>query len=286
MSIRPARHLAGDMTQQRQPSCSQAQIAALARHALELSGIRLSDRNDGFFQRRLPALLEESGYGSPALYIAALATEERLRRDFVEALTVHTTSFFREERQYHWLADQGLPALARDRSTIALWSAAASTGEEGWSALMVADRTRSKAAHPFRARLIGTDISRKVVARARRAIYRDEELNGLSRETRHRYFMTSRTGDGRVRIVPELRALADWREGNLATGDGLSGMQADIAFLRNVLIYFPETVQARVIDRVVARIRPGGYLLTGHSETGFAHPDLTVVEPSIYRKGG
>lgn len=265
-------------------SPSAGQSATLARFALEFAGIRLGGQNDGFFKRRLPALLEQSGFSSLGLYLSALATEEPLRKGFVEALTIHTTSFFRERRQYEWLAESGLPELAATRSSLVFWSAAASTGQEGWTALIVADQVRRQTTRSFRSSLIGTDLSTRVVAEAKRAVYHEDELSSVPEDLVRRHFMTARNGDGRVRITPELRALADWRQGNLSTGEGLAGIQSDVAFLRNVLIYFPEDVQSKVINRVVSKIKPGGYLLTGHSETGFSHPDLTVISPSIYKK--
>ncbi|WP_050930088.1 CheR family methyltransferase [Aestuariivita boseongensis] len=285
MTALPKEHVLTDLSEPARLNCGPAQVSALARYALDFTGIRLTDRNEGFFKRRLPTLLARSGYSSLGLYIAALGTEESLRRDFVEALTVHTTSFFRDKRQYDWLQAEGLPRLTRERSTITFWSAAASSGQEGWTALMVADQVRRNINTPFRAKLIATDLSRKVVDLAKRAIYDADEVNGIPQDTVRRYFMHSKSGDGRLRIVPELRAAAEWRPGNLVTGDGLTGIQADVAFLRNVLIYFPDDVKTQVINRVVGRIKPGGYLLTGHSETGFSHRDLKVIEPSIYIKG-
>ena len=97
--------------------------------------------------------------------------------------------------------------------------------------------------------------------------------------------MTSKKGDGRHRIVPDLRERASWRIGNLTTGEGLEGISADVIFLRNVLIYFDEENRKKVIENVYRRLRPGGYLLTGHTEAAHARRDgLEVIRPSIYRK--
>lgn len=167
-----------------QPGASE--MAALSRHALELTGIRISQRNEGFLNRRLPHLVAQSGYSSLGLYLSALPADTKLCKGFVEALTIHTTSFFRKARQYEWLASDGLPELANARSALVLWSAAASTGQEGWSALFVADQVRRRCPGLFRAKLIGTDLSTKVIGEARRAVYSEAEVQGLPKDVLQR----------------------------------------------------------------------------------------------------
>lgn len=259
-------------------------IEAIAQIARKVAGIRLSPENIGFMTRRLPQVIAASGEKTVTDYIKKLSQDPSTVVNFIEALTVHTTSFFREDRQYRWLAETGLPQLSSVRGTLVLWSAACSTGQEGWSAMMVCDHFRKNILRPLHVKLIGTDISPKVVQAAQKAVYRPEDIEGVPAAYINSYFLHSRSQDGRVRIVPELRNLAEWRVGNLSTGEGLTGIKADVAFLRNVLIYFAADMQAQVINRVTRHLRPGGYLLTGHSETGLQHPELVPIEPSIYQR--
>ncbi|MEL6211627.1 MAG: CheR family methyltransferase, partial [Pseudomonadota bacterium] len=100
-----------------------------------------------------------------------------------------------------------------------------------------------------------------------------------------RWFMTSRSGDGRLRVVPELRQLATWRRASLTDSGSLDGIEADLVFLRNVLIYFSADTRRLVLRNILDRLRPGGILFTGHTETGAARDDrLVAIAPSIYRK--
>ena len=97
--------------------------------------------------------------------------------------------------------------------------------------------------------------------------------------------LSSKTDSDKFRIVPELRDRTDWRTGNLTKAQSLNGIDADIAFLRNVLIYFDDETQVAVTRNVLSQLRPGGFLLTGHSETGHIRGlNLTVIKPTIYRK--
>lgn len=266
------------------PQLRPDQLGALAKLARAEAGIRLTPEKIHFLQTRLARRVTASGSADFGAYITLLKHDKSERIRFTEALTVHTTSFFRENHQYRWLHEEGLPELTKRRSEIAFWSAACSTGQEGYTALVVAENYRTTAPNPFRFRLTGTDISNVVVATAKAGIYPATDLETVSATLRQKYFLRARDGSERHRVVPELRKMADWRQANLVTGIGLAGVVADVAFLRNVLIYFDADIQATVIDRVVNNIRPGGYLLSGHSETGIRHRSLTAIQPSIYQK--
>lgn len=213
----------------------------------------------------------------------------------VEALTTHTTSFFREGRQYQWLGATGLPELAAkgvgvERDLI-LWSAACSTGAEIWSAAMMIEEYGRRSFRPLSYRGTGTDISRAILAKAEAAVYTEAEIDGVPQELRRTYLMKSRPGregsDGRpvYRIVPEMRARVAFLQANLVALDTAPRIFADVAFLRNVLIYFDRETQGRIVRGVVSRLRPGGFLFTGHAEALPELPDgLVTVASSIYRK--
>lgn len=266
------------------PQLRQDQIPALAAVAYETAGILLGEGKLGFLQSRLLPRVMACKSGSFRSYIDLLTCDADERQIFVESLTVHTTSFFRDSAQFNWLRSFALPELTKQRANIEFWSAACSTGQEGWTSLMVAESYRRKFGRSFTYQMIGTDISTTVLKHASRAVYLQDDVDGVDREYRNAYFLQARNRDGRYRISPSLRNNAQWRHGNLVTGDGFAGISADVAFLRNVLIYFDSQTQKEVVNRVVNGIRPGGYLLTGHSETGFKHPKLIAVQPSIFQK--
>ena len=266
------------------PQLRQDQIPALAAVAFKAAGLQLDDSKLEFLQSRLLPRVLDSQAGSFRRYIDLLVSDDDERQKFVESLTVHTTSFFRDRAQYNWLRTQALPELTQRRVKIEFWSAACSTGQEGWTSLMLAEEYRRSCGRSFTYKMIGTDISGAVLKQASRAVYMQDDVDPIAREFRETYFLRARNRDGRYRISPSLRAAAEWRLGNLATGEGLSGISADVAFLRNVLIYFDSQTQKSVVNRVVDGLRPGGYLLTGHSETGFKHPKLVAVQPSIFQK--
>ncbi|MEM1383004.1 MAG: CheR family methyltransferase [Pseudomonadota bacterium] len=255
------------------------------------AGITLSPEKDGLLRMRLQRRCRELGLPSIESYHRHLVRDtsgEELRQ-FVEAMTIHTTSFFRERGHYTWLVEHGLDKLSTEgagtKRPLVVWSAACSSGQEAYSAAialaLAADRRRD-----LTFRIIGTDISRKVLGKAQAAIYSREEISGLSPEICRRFLLRAKPGrEECYRIVPELREMTTWRQGNLT--DPRRGMDftADVAFIRNVLIYFDEPTVARAIDTVIDRVRLGGVIFAGHSEV-LRDPKgrLTLLAPSIYLK--
>lgn len=268
----------------------EAQI--LVEAVLRLSGISIAATKTDFLEHRINRLLRESGVGTVAEYVDHLrsAPSGPAALRLVEALTTHTTSFFRERAHFDWMASTGLPSVVaggagRDRP-LTIWSAACSTGAELWTAGMVVDtfaRNRS-----LRWDLVGTDVSQKILIKAAEAIFDEEDILPIPDEMRRRYLLRSRSPAGataRYRIAPELRSRARLCWADLLDLPSNMALTADIAFLRNVLIYFEPGDQLRAAAQVARRIRPGGYLLTGHSEgLPSPPPGMVPVSPSIYRK--
>lgn len=267
-----------------------SELALFRRKAAEEAGLAIGEEKSDFLIARLGGEVARLGLPDLASYARHLdrSRDPCVLGAFVEALTTHTTGFFRERAQYDWLAEEGFERLAASGSgrsrPLVIWSAACSSGQELYSAMMLADERRA-AGRLHEVHGIGTDISRPVLRRGRIGLYGGDEIEGIPLELRHRYLLSAREGPERFRIVPELRARCRWARANLTRPGELAAIRADLVFLRNVLIYFDGPTRDRVLRAVVARLPPGGLLLTGHSETVDArHFGLRALRPSIYRK--
>jgi chemotaxis protein methyltransferase CheR len=276
-----------------QPDLSPQLARQLVSRAERISGVKIDAEKTEFVKLRLGRRLQVLGLRDFNAYQTYLSQDSSgtATRHLVEALTTHTTSFFREIRHYDWLENQGLDLMLGERppGPFLIWSAAASLGAELWSAgMLMHDRSRA-GKPPADWRLIGTDISERILKRAQAATYTEDELNGLSDSRAERFLLRSRKPyDHNIRpiyrIIPELRARARFKKANLQDLSLLEPFTADVVFLRNVLIYFEPEAQRRVVEAVIDRIRPGGVLMTGHSETLQANDRLSQVLPTIYRK--
>lgn len=271
------------------------EAALVCRIARDRGGLSISPDKRPLLEQRLLRRLKVTGHENYAGYLSDLqgpGAEGEIQA-MIEALTTHTTSFFREAAQFDWLRQTGLPSriaegAGRERPLV-LWSAACSSGLEMWTAAMVLDQMSATERRPLRWNVIGSDISAAILGRASEAIYTESEIAGLPEDYRRAYLLRSRkprAGGHLYRIIPDLRRKARLYQANLVAQAPALDTRVDVAMLRNVLIYFDDAGRAAAIGNVCAQLHPGGFLLTGHTESlNPVPPDLTQVAPSIYRKG-
>ena len=238
------------------------------RHA----GISLHEGKRAMVYSRLVRRLRELGHDSFERYLNQLESgpaDAPEWQQFVNCLTTNLTAFFREEHHFPLLAAE----LAKRRDDkLRLWCNAASTGEEPYSlAITIAE---ALGPHAHRARLLATDIDTNVLDTAARGVY-DIDARGLDAARRKRWFERG-TGrqEGAMRVKPELRQLIEFRAFNLMQERWAFGEPFDIVFCRNVMIYFDEPTQRRVLERMHRALRPGGLLFAGHSENFTDAKDL------------
>jgi chemotaxis protein methyltransferase CheR len=205
--------------------------------------------------------------------------------EMIDALTTNHTSFFREVRHFEFLRDTILPGLA-GKGAINIWSAACSTGEEPYTiAFSVIDALGPEAYS--RLSITATDISTRVLEKAQRGLYPVASLGALSTEMRRECLMKG-TGKyaGQCMVKPAIKKLIDFQQWNLMHQSSSFG-PFEVIFCRNVMIYFDQETQQNVVDNLVSRLAPGGYLLIGHAESlnGIGHA-LEFICSATYRKPG
>ncbi|MBE7219385.1 MAG: methyltransferase domain-containing protein, partial [Caulobacteraceae bacterium] len=134
--------------------------------------------------------------------------------------------------------------------------------------------------------ILGTDISSEVLKTARMAIYPSAMVDPVPTTLRERYVMVARhAGRQEVRIVPELRRRAQFHQLNLMDHSYPFDRDVDVIFCRNVLIYFDKATQKAVLRRLAGHLRPGGFLILGHSESmaGGADVGLRQVVSTVFQ---
>lgn len=263
-----------------------AEFAKIQRLAYDTFGLDLRTGKETLVSTRLNKQIRELGFRSFDEYyqhVVGDSTGESLIQ-LIDALTTNHTSFFREPAHFDFLRKTILPEVAARGTTIDIWSAACSTGEEPYTIAMCAleDLGASVAG---RARILATDISTRVLKKAEQGIYPADRVDGIPGQQLRKYWLRGE-GDwaGHYRAKKEVRALVEFHRLNLM--DPLPQIGPfPVIFCRNVMIYFDKPTQQRVVQRLAGRLEPGGYLLTGHSEslTGIEH-GLEYVQPAVYRK--
>ena len=245
---------------------------------------------EGRLRRRLRAL-ELQNFDIYCRYLFSGNGLQAELPNLINVVTTNKTDFFREPEHFNLMRSMLVPGLLAARSgthqpLLKVWSAAASTGAEAYTTAMVlADLARQNKDFPFA--ILGTDVSTEVLDTARRAIYPADQIMPVPAEYQSRYLLWPRRRGLRneVRIVPELRRHVRFEHLNLMDTSYPYDRDVDIILLRNVLIYFSKSDQAAVISRLVGHLRPGGYLLLGHSESmiGTAVP-VRQVAPAVFQR--
>ncbi len=238
------------------------------------AGISLHAGKQAMVYSRLSRRLRETAYSSFADYLGWLeratgAQADSEWQEFVNCLTTNLTAFFREEHHFHALVED---LRARASRPIRLWCNAASTGEEPYSLAMTVVETLGVSAQ---VKLVCSDIDTKVLSTAQRGVY-SAEARGLSPERLKRHFLRG-TGanSGQIRVKPELSRLIEFRSFNLMSPSWSSlGEAFDLVFCRNVMIYFDNPTQRKVLEHMHAAMKPGGLLYVGHSENFTESRDL------------
>jgi chemotaxis protein methyltransferase CheR len=187
-------------------------------------------------------------------------------RDVVEAMTTNESFFFRDDKPFQHFRAQALGRLVAARpagTTLRIWSAAASSGQEAYSLAMILTESRAVLGDR-RVEILGTDLARDQLARAREGLYTQFEVQrGLPVQMLMRHF---RREDAGWRISDALRAMVQWKEWNLL-GD-LRGLgRFDIVFCRNVLIYFDQPTKTRALEAIAGQMATDGMLYLGGAET-------------------
>ncbi|MGY2053236.1 CheR family methyltransferase [Methylobacterium sp. JK268] len=270
-----------------------AQFRSIAQVVQTRVGIQLPQAKRIMLEGRLRKRLRALNMESYEEYCAYLFDEGRLTDEFVhlvDCVTTNKTDFFREPAHFDFLRDEAVPQLcARGGSAarrIKLWSAAASTGAEAYTAAMVLEDMVGRGA-PFAYAILGTDVSTEVLATAEAGIYPAEMLAPVPPDFRRRYVLEARDPARReMRIAPELRQRVRFQHLNLMSERYPVDGDVDIILCRNVLIYFDKPTQAAVLGRLAQHLSPGGYLIVGHSESmaGTALTGLRQVSSTIFRR--
>ncbi|MGV0028242.1 CheR family methyltransferase [Phormidesmis priestleyi] len=199
-----------------------------------------------------------------------------------EEILIHVTSFFRDPAAFERLQAQVFPTITQNKSAevpIRIWVAGCSTGEEVYSiALCLLEFLETKATAPP-IQIFATDISELAIDKARSGIYAENQMVEVSPERRRKFF-NALEGD-RYQINKSVRELCVFARQDLGSDPPFSNL--DLISCRNVLIYFGEALQKRIMPIFHYSLNPMGFLLLGTSEGVGKYTDLFTLIDRKYR---
>jgi chemotaxis protein methyltransferase CheR len=244
------------------------QLAFLATFLKRRSGVVIDASKAYLVEARLLPVLRQRSLADFEGLVERVrsARDPGLEQDVLNAMMTHETSFFRDRSPFETVK-RLIPDLLKRRAVarhLVLWSAAASSGQEAYSLAMLLNEHFREALAGWSVRILATDISEPVLARAREGLYSDLEVTrGLPVELRDKYFVRLQ---GKWSIAHECRKCVEFRRMNLL--DPWQGVPpCDIVFLRNILIYFDVPTRAAILAKMRSTVRPDGALFLGGAET-------------------
>lgn len=230
-------------------------------------------------------------------YLKYSRNKEQELMDIMDVLTTNETYFFRESFQLKAFSDEIIPELIRIKSargsrSLRIWSAGCSTGEEPYTIAMILSTIPELSG--WKTEIIGTDISQKVLQRARRAVYGASSFRATEEKDLQRFF--HRHDDG-YKVNDSIREMVTISHLNLFDTNRLAVLgMFDLVFCRNVIIYFDREAKKRAIESFYSALYDGGFLLLGHSEslmnitTRFSlrhlKNDMVYQKPDRFSAGG
>jgi len=234
-------------------------------------GIFFDDGSKFLVERRLNRRLEQHQLKTFEEYYHFLRYDRRREEELavlVDNLTTNETYFFRESAQLTAFTEEILPELRERnaaRRSLRIWSAGCSTGEEPYTIAILllesGDWWRD-----WQVDILGSDINQRVLHTARKGVYKKGSHRATPPGMLTKYFVDEGKGD--YRIADSVRDLVSFSSVNLLDPYKTSLIRdLDIIFCRNVIIYFDREAKKKVIASFHDKLREGGFLLLGHSES-------------------
>jgi chemotaxis protein methyltransferase CheR len=261
----------------------------LSRLVYDQCGINLSDSKKIMLESRLNKRLRALKMISFKDYIYYLSSSEGMQNELVHMIDVvstNKTDFFREPHHFDFLSKNILLKLiAEGKRKINVWSAACSTGEEPYTlAMVLQDFVQLNSGFDYT--IFASDISTDALQKAVLGVYPLARATEIPMAEKKKYFLKSKnTVNATVKVIPELRVKVRFERINFMDAQLPVNEMFDVVFCRNALIYFDRKTQQEVVNKLLGKLKKGGYLFIGHSESLY-QLDLPIVQikPTIYLK--
>lgn len=268
---------------------SDAEFARLRDFLYERFGIALTDKKKSLLMARLHKTVKARGFNNMADYHAMLASGRNAEAlsEFIDLVSTNHTHFWREADHFDYFRTKVLPEICdklrrAGQLDLRVWCAACSTGDEAYTLVMMMREALKGEYSRWKAGLLATDISSRVLETAVKGIYSDEKAQMLPPELRKAYFQP--LGAGQWGVKEELKREIAFRRLNLM--DPLPFKTPfHVIFCRNVMIYFDPPTREALVKRFFNVLTPGGYLFIGHSESlGRTGHGFEYIMPAVYRR--
>lgn len=224
---------------------------------LKLTGIDLNAYKENQMKRRIDANIRKHGCQNYEAYLALLKKDKVLYDEFLSYITINVSEFFRNPNQWITLEKEILPRLLEKKTSLKIWSAACSTGDEPYSLAMLLSRFMPL----HQIKILATDIDKEILAAAKMGEYVDKHIANIPKDLRSKYIKEQ---DGKYTIAPEIKNCITFKQHDLLKDPYPTNV--DLIVCRNVLIYFTEEAKNSIYTRFSEALNRDGILFVGSTE--------------------
>ena len=260
---------------------------------VEKSGINLTNQKKELLKSRLAKRLRALDMKDFSEYYNYLTNNDSAGSELVlmlDCISTNKTEFFRENQHFEYLRNTILPELVVNKKvkgehTFRVWSAGCSSGEEPYTLAIVLSEFLNPIAS-WDVKILATDISTKVLLKAKEGVYEKEKVNTVPLNLLQKYFeKDADKGAVRFQVKSSLKNLVVFSRFNLMEEHYPFKKPFVIIFCRNVMIYFDKQTQGKIINKFYEHLAAGGYFLVGHSESlAGVKTNFHYTIPTIYKK--
>jgi chemotaxis protein methyltransferase CheR len=199
-------------------------------------------------------------------YYSLIRSDEGELKVLLDSVTTNLTRFFRNKAhfqsfEYFVVPDILAKKKERRETSLRIWSAGCSTGEEPYSLAIVLQEIVPR---EVKIEVIASDLSLKSLMAAKEGYYPETRVGDVPKRYLDKYFEKV---SGGYKICDSTKKLITFDYHNLKFDSGQEGL--DIIFCRNVIIYFDEAAQKAAIEKFWNALAWDAYLFIGHSESLF-----------------
>lgn len=224
---------------------------------LKLTSINLHSYKERQMKRRIDSLIKKNNYSNYHSYVEALKKDSQLYNEFINYLTINVSEFFRNPSQWDVLENDIFPYLLSPNSSLKIWSAACSTGDEPYSLVMLL----SKFLPLSKIKILATDIDKGILEKAQLGLYDEKSIASVPKQFKEQYFQ--KIGES-YKIKDEIKKCVQFQTHDLLKDSYPT--QCDLIVCRNVLIYFTEEAKSEIYKKFNQALKLGGVLFVGSTE--------------------
>lgn len=224
---------------------------------MKKTGIDLSLYKERQMKRRIESMIKRNGKKDFEDYFNLINTDIDKFNEFINYLTINVSEFYRNANQWEILKETVIPKLLAGQSSLKVWSAACSTGEEPYTIVM----TLSNFFPLNRIKIQAYDIDDEAINKAKLGVYSEKSIANVPAEFKKKYF--TKVGNS-YRISDDIKKCVEFKKFNLLSDNYPKGF--DLIVCRNVMIYFTEDAKDEMYHNFNGALKEGGVLFVGSTE--------------------